>query len=247
MVCKLTEPEKARALFGAWEEPMITACLQQTMGTLYVTDLSCPRSVMAVLGDFAFLAGEPCPELALGKRPGFLILVPQDPGWAGTIERCFPDSRRVTRYALRKDTVFDRDRLISLKNQLPAGFTLREIDGGLYDKCLESSWSRDLVSLFSSREAFLRDGLGMVVMENGQIVSGASSYARFPQGIEVEVDTRRDYRRRSLATACSAALILRCLDRGLYPDWDAQNLYSLHLAEKLGYTFSHEYPAYEVA
>ncbi|MDD7004979.1 MAG: GNAT family N-acetyltransferase, partial [Clostridiales bacterium] len=40
--------------------------------------------------------------------------------------------------------------------------------------------------------------------------------------------------------------ILECLDRGLYPSWDAQNLGSLSLAKKLGYEFSHEYPAYEI-
>ena len=43
-----------------------------------------------------------------------------------------------------------------------------------------------------------------------------------------------------------ADLILECLDRGLYPSWDAQNLDSLSLAKKLGYEFSHEYPAYEI-
>ena len=85
-----------------------------------------------------------------------------------------------------------------------------------------------------------------MAIENGQLVSGASSYSRYREGIEIEVDTRPDCRRRSLATACSAALILTCLDAGLYPSWDAQNLWSVGLAQKLGYTFSHEYPAYEM-
>ena len=61
------------------------------------------------------------------------------------------------------------------------------------------------------------------------------------------MDTREQDRRKHLATACSAALILECLDRGLYPSWDAHNLNSVHLAEKLGYEFSHEYAAYEVS
>ena len=37
-----------------------------------------------------------------------------------------------------------------------------------------------------------------------------------------------------------------CLRSGLYPSWDAQNPGSLALSEKLGYTFSHRYRAYEV-
>jgi hypothetical protein len=44
-----------------------------------------------------------------------------------------------------------------------------------------------------------------------------------------------------------AALMLRCLDEGLYPSWDAQNMNSVRMAEKLGYEFSHGYAAYEVA
>ena len=90
MVYTLTDPEKVRPLFGSWEETMIISCLQRVMGTLYVTDTGHPKSVMAVLGDFAFFAGRPCRELAESKRPGFLILVPQDEAWAHMIEACFP-------------------------------------------------------------------------------------------------------------------------------------------------------------
>jgi len=35
--------------------------------------------------------------------------------------------------------------------------------------------------------------------------------------------------------------------RSLYPSWDAQNMNSVHLAEKLGYEFDHAYTAYEVS
>ena len=83
-------------------------------------------------------------------------------------------------------------------------------------------------------------------MKSGRIVSGASSYTRYNEGIEIEVDTVAEERRKGLATIACAALILRCLDEGLYPSWDAQNMVSAHLAEKLGYEFDHEYTAYEV-
>ena len=87
----------------------------------------------------------------------------------------------------------------------------------------------------------------MVVIKSGRIVAGASSYTRYNEGIEIEVDTVEEERRKGLAAVASAALILRCLDEGLYPGWDAQNMNSVHLAEKLGYEFDHEYTAYEVS
>ncbi|MGN1373208.1 MAG: GNAT family N-acetyltransferase [Candidatus Coproplasma sp.] len=43
-----------------------------------------------------------------------------------------------------------------------------------------------------------------------------------------------------------AALIEECLKEGPYPSWDAQNMNSVRLAEKLGYEFDREYTAYEV-
>ena len=78
------------------------------------------------------------------------------------------------------------------------------------------------------------------------MASGASSYSAYSGGIEIEIDTKPEHRRQGLAYACGARLILECLERGLYPSWDAQNRISAALAVKLGYNFSHEYTAYEI-
>ena len=95
-------------------------------------------------------------------------------------------------------------------------------------------------------KAYKNFGLGIVVLKDGEVVAGASSYSRYDKGIEIEIDTREDHRRKGLAYACGAKLILECLEEGLYPSWDAQNKWSVALAEKLGYHFSHEYVAYEI-
>ena len=86
----------------------------------------------------------------------------------------------------------------------------------------------------------------MVVLYEGTVVSGASSYVHFRDGIEIEIDTREDFRRKGLAAACGARLVRECMERGLYPSWDAQNRWSVALAQKLGYHFDKEYDAYEV-
>lgn len=43
-----------------------------------------------------------------------------------------------------------------------------------------------------------------------------------------------------------AKLILECLEREKYPSWDAINLRSVALAEKLGYHRDKEYDTYEM-
>lgn len=75
------------------------------------------------------------------------------------------------------------------------------------------------------------------------MVSGASSYTVYRDGIEIEIDTREDERRKGLALACGARLILECLACGRYPSWDAHNKGSLALAEKLGYHPDGTYPS----
>jgi len=70
---------------------------------------------------------------------------------------------------------------------------------------------------------------------------------RYVEGIEIEVDTVPEERRKHLATIVCSALILKCLEEGLYPSWDAQSMNSVRLAESLGYEYDHDYIAYEVA
>ena len=224
---------------------MIRSCLQGMMGgKIYVTDPETPRSAMAFLAEFAFFAGEPDRELAAFKPKGYVGMVPPDERWAALIEACWPDADKVTRYAIRKDTRFDREKLKAIAASLPAGYELRRIDGALYDACLESEQFKDNVAHFASKEDFLRLGRGFAVLKDGQVVSAASSYSVYREGIDIEIDTEEEHRRKGLASAAGAALILSCLEDGLYPSWDAANLTSVHLAEKLGYELSHEYPCY---
>lgn len=246
MIYKLEEPSKAAHLFADWEDTMITSCLQKVMGAVYVSDPEAPQAACAFVGCFAFYAGVPNRELVLNKPAGFVIMTPQNEAWGKLIEECFPNCKKVTRYAIRKDTKFDQEKLQKMAGSLPEGYELGKIDGPLYDQCLADPMAEDFVSSFEDKEAYLRLGRGVVIVKDGRIMSGASSYSRYEEGIEIEVDTRPEERRKGLATAACAALILQCLDEGLYPSWDAQNMNSVRLSEKLGYEFSHEYAAYEV-
>ena len=246
MIYRLEDTSKVRDIFAGWEDTCVWSCLQKVMGTILVTDPEEPKSAMAYVGCFAFCTGEPDRELLLGKPEGFFILVPENEAWCAAIEACFPDAKRATRYAIRKGTKFDRAVLTKYLETLPDGYELRRIDGELYDLCLTDPETASFVACFESKEQFLDLGRGFVILKDGRIVSGASSYSRYLEGIEVEVDTVKEERQKGLARICCAALILQCLSEGLYPSWDAHNPISVHLAETLGYEFSHEYPAYEV-
>ncbi|MDO4803285.1 MAG: GNAT family N-acetyltransferase [Lachnospiraceae bacterium] len=246
MVYELSDTSKAAVLFEGWQETLIYSCMQKVMGKVYVTDLEQPKSALAHIGCFAFYGGEPERELVMVRPAGFVIMAPQNEAWAELIEECWPSAKKAVRYAIKKDTKFDTAMLKKMANAVPKGYELRKIDGEIYDQCLKDPVTYDFVSSFESKEAYLRLGRGMVLLKDGRIVSGASSYSRYREGIEIEVDTVPEERKRGLATVACAALILNCLEEGLYPSWDAQNLTSVYLAEKLGYEFDHEYTVYEV-
>lgn len=247
MIYELVDTSKVKHLFEGWEETLIYSCLQKVMGKIYVTDTDNPKSAFAFVGCFGFYAGELNRELVINKPDGFVIMTPQNEAWARLIEEIYPSAKCVKRYAIKKDTSFDRKQLEKQVGILPDGYELKKIDAEIYDKCLEDPVTRDFVSAFDSKEYYLKMGRGMVIMKDGRIVAGASSYTRYLEGIEIEVDTVEGERRKHLATVVCAALILSCLEENLYPSWDAQNMNSVHLAEKLGYEFDHEYVAYEVS
>ena len=246
MIYELVDTSKAEHLFEGWEETLIYSCLQKVMGKIYVTDLEAPRAAMAFVGCFGFYAGEPDEELVINKPKGFAIMVPQNREWAKLIEKSFGDAKKVKRFAIKKGTFFNEEELKRKVCMLPEGYELRKIDAELYDRCLENPLTADFVASFNDKNHFLEMGRGVVIIKDGEIVSGASSYSRYREGIEIEVDTLEHERRKHLATVACAELILNCLSEGLYPSWDAQNMNSVHLAEKLGYEFDHEYDAYEV-
>lgn len=172
----------------------------------------------------------------------------QKASWEELIRQVYGDKvRQVTRYAFKKEEhIWDMGKLQEAVSSLSSEYSLRLIDEELYRKCLEKDWSRDLVAQYLDYEQYRKLGLGVAILQGQEIVAGASSYSSYDGGIEIEIDTREDHRREGLAYACGARLILECCSRNLYPSWDAQNLHSVALAEKLGYHVDHAYTAYEI-
>lgn len=252
MVIKAGQMETVRPLFEGWQESLIWSCMQQVMGEVYVDDAKHPSSAMAILGDFCFFAGEPLEELVLYKpgwcRKDFMIMVPQNEKWEEKIEACYGEkAKKVTRYAIKKEPdVFDREKLEQAVAGLPSEYSLKLIDEEIYRWCKQESWCRDWTAQYPDYESYKKNGLGVVITKDGVPVSGASSYSNYLEGIEIEIDTKEEYRRRGLAYICAARLILECLDRNLYPSWDAQNKWSVALAQKLGYHYERDYTAYEI-
>ncbi len=239
-------------LFEGWQETLIWSCLEGSMGAVFAENTEKPESAMAMLGDFCFFTGKPNRELLLYKprqcNQNFMIMVPQNEEWADLIEKCYGDkAKKVIRYAIKKEeNIWDLEKLQKVVQSLDSKFSIQMIDETIYNQAKESAWMQDLVSSFRDYAHYKKMGLGVVIVKDGVVISGASSYSSYSKGIEIEIDTKREFRRNGLAYVCGAKLILECVKRGLYPSWDAQNPWSVALAQKLGYHYDHEYVAYEI-
>lgn len=252
MIKKRKDIKSVEHMFSNSKETMVLSCLQGVMGEIYVDNQKEPTSAMATLGDFIFFAGVPNKELVLYKpkccKKDFIIMVPQNKQWEELIEQCYKSkSKRVSRYATKKEiNIFETEKLQHIISMLPKEYEIKPIDENIYYRCKQTDWCKDFVSQYADYKIYCDYGLGFVILKDDKIVSGASSYSSYKDGIEIEIHTHEKHRRRGLAYICGAKLILECLERKLYPSWDAQNKWSLALAEKLGYNYSHTYDAYEI-
>ena len=74
-------------------------------------------AAIAILGDFAFYAGNPSEKLVKYKpescKQDFIIMVPKNVDWAELIEKCYGDkAKKVTRDAIKKEmNIFDIEKL----------------------------------------------------------------------------------------------------------------------------------------
>jgi GNAT superfamily N-acetyltransferase len=229
----------------------IFSYLEGYMGRGWVNDLDHPTCARIITGDFCFFGGDclapgaaELVETAARDAVGQIVIcIPPNDGWNELIQERTDGPVKLERYAMNQRPTFDREKLTSFVEGIDPKYELRRIGQGLYDLAMEDSLTKDYVCNFESAEDFVRRGLGYCILYDDQIIAGASSYTVYNNGIEIEIATRPEFRRQGLATAVGARLILACLDRGLHPNWDAANKESVAVAEKLGYVFSHAYPA----
>ncbi|MBZ9622658.1 GNAT family N-acetyltransferase [Clostridium sp. FP2] len=239
------------SMFGNTNNTIILSCLQGHMGTAWVDNLTTPTVAQVSVGIFVFYAGNPhakaTEELLLNLPKDILVIVNTNE-WKNRIETFYKGSiEKFQRYAFKKNPEhLNSNHIQSFLSKLPEGYELKKIDTSLAQDPSFQSLSEDFTSQYISIDDYMNKGLGFCILHKGQVVCGASSYSVYDGGIEIEIDTHPDHRRKGLATVATSALILDCLHRGKYPSYDAANLESVALAQKLGYVLDESYDTYYI-
>lgn len=230
------------------------ACIEgKMMGRAWVDKKEDPSIGIVFIADFCFLLGsnDESHQLSIKKlldKAKGKILVPYSNYWSSFIEKYFSDNhKKYDRYAMKgKMDEFHKVKIKSFIDIVEKEFHIEKINKNNYRKVLEDKFMADCCSNFSSFEEFLRNGIGYIIIHEDEIISGASSYSYCNGAIDITIGTKREYRKKGLALACASKVILECLDRNIYPTWDAANIESVALAEKLGYHFHEEYCVYSI-
>jgi hypothetical protein len=240
---------KIRHLFDSHTKgrAIIFPALDQGRGNVWVNSLEAPTVSRLQLVMINAVAGDSnssdAKELIRMIEPLQLAFGPDDE-WIRIIKEQWGDRLGVHQRALFSPESLDLDHLRKLRNQLPEGYKLERMDLETI-KRVDKRRAIHIPSFFGSSEDFYKMGIGFCIKYEDEVVCIASTFTPFTDEFEIQVDTPNpDHRRKGLATAASAALMIHALENGIVPQWDAANEPSIKLALKLGYTNPDHWEAY---
>jgi GNAT superfamily N-acetyltransferase len=220
----------------------IDCVIEGQMGRAYVDDPANPTAWRITVGPFWYFAGDansPGGRALLAELPAYNLLMPSPPAWAAAKETFGERLVTFPRYSFDAGSLSEAH-LSAVLDASPHRDRVRRVDAALL------AMPGNMVEFedFDSAEDFLARGVGYTLLEDDKPTGAAYSSLVCSRGIEVSLFVDEPYRRRGIATAISAALLLECVRRGLRPNWDAANVESCALAEKLGYTPAGVYESY---
>jgi hypothetical protein len=238
-----------RPLFEAHRRAraIIFPALDQGRGTLDANSLNPPtvaRLHLAILNIVAGDSSSPDAKEIIRKIEPMQLVFRPDPSWTRVIKEEWGEQLGAQQRIMLSPESLDLEHLRNLKSQVPKGYRLEKMDLETIRR-LDKRESIHIPMFFGSSEEFYKMGLAYCIKFEGKIVSMASTFTPFTDMFEVQVDTfDASQRRKGLATAVSAALMIHALEHNIIPYWDAENEASLHLALKLGYVRPDYWKAY---
>lgn len=143
----------------------------------------------------------------------------------------------------RKPFVFHPSKFRAENMRIPENFRLQKIDEEIIQRSVDFNESY-YEEYWGSVSNFLSNGFGFCLLDgDGKIVSECTSIFLANGYAEIDIVTHPEYRGRGFAALTSKAFIEYCLSKGLIPRWDCDenNVSSMKLAEKLGFSYPQTY------
>jgi GNAT superfamily N-acetyltransferase len=239
----------ARAFKNARRVDLSIDCaIEGQMGKAFADDAVSPTVFEIELGHlFCYFAGNAASVAGcemIKSLPSYRMLMPSTPGWLEVAQEVHGDRlSKLARYSFSSGNL-SIDHLKCLLAGSPFRDRIRRIDVGTARQLSNSLDSIFEISDFESVEDFAERSIGYYLMDGDAMMGVAYSSLVCSKGIEVSVFVTPEHRRNGVATCLASALIQWCLENNVDPHWDAANVESYGLAEKLSYAPIETYDAY---
>lgn len=235
----INDLNKISYLFDDIRFYMGKSVLDGMMGTAYVDNLENPKFAILIVRSYCFISGQIDKNILkeiLYELKNYKF-IPDDMN-KFIIKELFKDNiNESERYSFYKKMNFDIDKLKHYINKLDNIYRIVEIDKNIAKKINESKF-------INITDNYEESGIGCCCTINGEIIGVASSNIIYSDGIEVNIKVNDNFRKKGIATALAAYLIIMCIDRNLKISWDAANLISVKLAKKIGFKYYGPYNIY---
>lgn len=217
---------------------IIDAIIENPYGTVFTDTETSPNIARFQLGAFKIFAGDPDhpqAETYITTCPAGLV-IPETEAWKNRILNFIGEN--CTTY-LRTGFSFDHlnvEHVQQFANTIPKGYRIEPLN-------IELAKQECRQTAYANAKTLLQNGVGYFALYGNQIAAGALAYTNSNHGIEIQIYTYGEHRRRGLATCTSATLLAYCLKHNIKPHWSAANAVSANLANKLGYVQNDQYDA----
>lgn len=225
----------------------IDCVVEGQMGAAFVDDPASPTAYRITIGPFWYFAGDaasPAAAEMMAQFPAYNLLMPSPDPWSDLARQVVGDRLRVNTRHQFSGRNLSAARLHSLLDGSGWANHVVPIDAERATWLPDQPGAEFSTEDFDSAEDFAERGLGFCALDGETVMGVAYSSLVCSRGIEVSIFVDEAFRRRGVATALAASLVLAGLDRGLEANWDAANPESIELAKKLGYESVGPYDAY---
>lgn len=237
--------------------PLISAVIQgKQQGQVFADQPENPSSAL-VVNKFGFICyigleqnqafDESLVELlAAGKglKANYLLWYWPPTSWQTYLEQLTScNVRRRERIRFQFDV--ERASHLGERPHYPTEFELRQVDIELLPKA--EKFGLALSSRFwSSATDFIKNGLGVCLLRNNEMISLCYSACVVDNLAEVDIVTDTAFRGQGLGLVVGQQFNRLCRQKGIMPTWDCfeHNIVSVKLAKTLGFTRANSYPFY---
>lgn len=247
------EFNERKDLIELFENPtsaIILASLYTNIGEAWIDDKSTNRNGIIIVENTFYIGGQSIDEefadfimeqISRRKIP-LCYIIPQKNDMITYFDKYFNHEKYKNLLIKSERHLMDinmnnikHEYLINFINELPDKYQIKPIDEELFYTARGDKYLDNFVKLFNDHTDFDKEGFGFFILYGTDIIAGISSYARYKNGVEVQIAVKPEYRGQHLARSLGARFILECKRRDLYPWWDCANPTSEHIAIELGY------------